>query len=886
MPVNSGSRLGRYEIIAPLGSGGMGEVYRARDERLGREVAVKVLRADSTDDPELQRRFAIEARSASALNHPSILTVHDVGMDGGIPYIVSELIDGESLGTLMARVKFPIRKVLDIGIQVADGLAAAHQAGIVHRDLKPANLMLTKNGVAKILDFGLAKTIQKKETAPGLAQTGTTPGIIVGTATYMSPEQVQGESLDHRTDQFSFGLVLYEMITGKPAFSRASAMSTMAAIVEEQAQPISDLNASVPAPLRWSIERCMAKDREDRYTSTRDLKRELQIIREHLEETPSSQTELPVRPPLKKRRIVPALLGLTGLLAGALATDVFLLPDSSVDLAHYRIRPLAVTAAYEGSPAWSPDGKSIAYSADVNGIRQIFVRDLASPMSAQISKSAINCDAPLWSPDSSRILYFSPGKAGADLWEVGATGGSPEMVQENTSAAAVSPDGRTLAFLRSDLAGKEPLSLWLKPPSGGAPRKFTAGPFASGRYRLGYLAFSPDGKQLGVWLSRWNGGSEFWVLPYPEGVPRQAFSLMQGTYPFSWLPDDRHIVFGGVVPGSVGADLQMIDIKKGSMHPLSVTTRDAVQASAAPDGQRVAFTAAEDDFDLIEVPLDGTPVRPLLRTTRNEFDPSWSPVGNQLAYSTDRTGTSQIWLTSPRDGWERPLVTEKDFDQAWIASFSGPNFSPDGQRIAYSVVGSLGHSIYVSNLAGGKPLRLSSDNYDQRSPTWSADAAWIAYLQNIEGSWALVKARSGGNSRPVVLRQGCLPSQPKWDRKTGRWIACVTPEGLTIISDDGKESRALSQDRWLTYGWSDDGKLLYGIKQLDNAHRVVTSINVETKAERIIGQLALSTAAEISGYSLSPDGKSFATSASHPTGDVWILEGFERPGFRRRLGWK
>ncbi len=167
MPLNPGSRLGRYEIMAPLGSGGMGEVYRARDERLGRQVAVKVLRPDATGDPELQRRFAIEARSASALNHPNILTVHDVGMENGIPYIVSELIEGESLGTLIARVKFPIRKVLDIGIQVADGLAAAHQAGIVHRDLKPANLMLTKAGMAKILDFGLAKTVHKHETAAG-----------------------------------------------------------------------------------------------------------------------------------------------------------------------------------------------------------------------------------------------------------------------------------------------------------------------------------------------------------------------------------------------------------------------------------------------------------------------------------------------------------------------------------------------------------------------------------------------------------------------------------------------------------------------------------------------------------------------------------------------
>jgi len=295
MPLNPGSRLGRYEIIAALGAGGMGEVYRARDERLQREVAIKVLRQEASADPDLQRRFALEARSASALNHPNILTVHDVGMEGGIPYIVSELVDGEPLGALIARGKMPVRKVLDLAVQVADGLAAAHQAGIVHRDLKPANLMVTKTG-AKILDFGLAKAVPKEVAGAREQQTGTTPGIIVGTATYMSPEQVRGEALDPRTDQFSFGLVLYEMLTGKAPFARSSAMSTMAAIVEENAPPIGELNPSVPAPLRWCVERCLAKDRDDRYASTADLKRKLETIRKHLEETTGSQPALPVQP--------------------------------------------------------------------------------------------------------------------------------------------------------------------------------------------------------------------------------------------------------------------------------------------------------------------------------------------------------------------------------------------------------------------------------------------------------------------------------------------------------------------------------------------------------------------------------------------------------------
>ncbi len=860
----------------------MGEVYRAHDERLGRDVAIKVLREESSADPDLQRRFAIEARSASALNHPNILTVHDVGMEQNIPYIVSELVDGEPLGAAIARGKIPVRKVLDIAIQVADGLAAAHQAGIVHRDLKPANIMLTKAGSAKILDFGLAKAVPKEISGAVTQHTATMPGFIVGTATYMSPEQVRGELLDPRSDQFSFGLVLYEMLTGKSPFARSSDLSTMAAIAEEPVPPIRELNPGVPAPLRWCVERCLAKDREERYASTADLKRELTIIRDHLDETVVAQPALASQPGKRKRRVIPILLGLAGFAAGCLLTPLLLIPESAVDIARYHISPVAVSAAYEGSPAWSPDGRSLAYTGYVDGISQVFVRSLSAPTAAQITKSSTFCEAPFWSPDNNRIYYLTSDKRDYSLWQVGATGGSPELVQPNASAASISPDGKTLAFLRSDATGKEHLSLWLAPPTGGTPRKFAGTPFnsASGKYALGYLAFSPDGKQLGVWLSRWDGGSEFWLLPFPEGVPRLSFTMLHTAYPFSWMPDNRRLVFGGQVPGSVGSDLQMIDSQRNTIRPLSVTAQDAVQASVSPDGRRIAYTVAQDDFDLIEVPLDGTPVRTLLATGRNEFDPAWSWSGSQLAYSTDRTGTSQIWVQQ-RDGWQRPLVTEKDFDQTWIASFDEPNFSPDDQRIAYTIVGSSGHSVYVSSVAGGKPVRISQDKYDQRSPTWSPDGAWIAYLQNIEGSWALVKASSGGGGQPVVLRQGCLPSHPKWQHKAGRWIACITPDGLTLVSDDGKESRALGKADWPVFGWSADGATLYGIKQVDALHRAVASINIETRAEKIIGQLQLPAIADLSGYSLSPDGKSFATSASHPTGDIWMLEGFEPPGWKR-----
>ncbi|HUA61702.1 MAG TPA: protein kinase [Verrucomicrobiae bacterium] len=881
MALVPGSNLGPYQIVAMLGAGGMGEVYRARDTRLERDVAIKVLHADSAMDPDQQRRFALEARAVSALNHPNILTVHDVGMENGIPYIVSELVDGASLGTLIAKGPIPLRKVLDISIQVAGGLSAAHHAGIVHRDLKPANIMLTRDGFAKILDFGLAKSISKKDSPASLPQGPTQPGFIVGTATYMSPEQVRGDDLDHRTDQFSLGLTIYEMITGKPAFSRSSAINTMAAICEEQAKPVTESNPAIPAPLRWCVERCMAKDREDRYTSTADLQRELKTILAHIDEYSSSAQPALVSVPVRRVwRWWPKLLSLVGLAAGCIAWEVFLVPATMVDLRTYHIQPLISTGQHEGDPAWSVDGKSMAYTGEVEGVRQVFARDLSSPMAAQITKSAADCRAPFWSPDDTKIYYLSAGS----IWSIGSAGGSPVEIQKNASAAAVSPDGATLAFLRPDPGAKQRLALLFVPPAGGDAKPFTGPPLDSGIYQSGYLSFSRDGKTLGVWLSRWDGASDFWLLPYPAGSPRFAFSLPQGSYPFSWMPDNRNIVFGGMRPGAIGEDLFMADTRTGRMKQISMITRDAREPSVSPDGKTVAFQAAENDFEIVSVPLDGSSPRSLLSTRRDEFDPMWSPVApEQLVYVTDSTGVQQIWLKSIREGWLRPLVTEKDFGVDWIAGFSEPNFSPDGQRIAYTVAAGTGHSIYVSAVAGGKPLRVSPVATDERSPTWNADGSWLAFLQNLNGHWSLVKARSGGGDQPVVLLDHCMPSHPKWNHLPGGRIAVNTDKGLSLVAVDGSGSEVISADHWVVFGWSIDHKLLYGVKETADGRRVVASIDPEKHAEKVIDDLQLPADAEVRAFTMAADGKSFATSFSRPGGDIWIVRGFQKPGILERI---
>src|SRR5438876_3478996 len=287
MTLSTGSRLGPYEILAPLGAGGMGEVYRARDERLRREVAVKVLVSELSADPARRKRFEQEARSASSLNHPNIVTIYDIGSTDSTVYIAMELIDGRTLRDLQQDGLLPTRRLLDIAFQISDGLAKAHGAGIVHRDLKPENIMVTKDGVVKILDFGLAKLLLRETTHGDDSATAieqTQPGTVMGTIGYMSPEQASGKPVDFHSDQFSLGSILYELATGNRAFQRDTSAETLTAIIREEAEPVGKINANVPAPFRWILERCLAKDPEERYASTRDLARDVRSIREHLSE--------------------------------------------------------------------------------------------------------------------------------------------------------------------------------------------------------------------------------------------------------------------------------------------------------------------------------------------------------------------------------------------------------------------------------------------------------------------------------------------------------------------------------------------------------------------------------------------------------------------------
>jgi len=370
MTINAGTRLGSYELLSPLGAGGMGEVWRARDTRLGREVAVKVLPDEVASEPERLRRFEREARAASALSHPNIVTIYEVAREGAVSFIAMELVAGKTLRAAIAGAPMPLRRVLAIAPQIAEGLSRAHAAGIVHRDLKPENVMVTEDGHVKILDFGLAKLTHPELDGAGSGEAptvsaGTKPGIVMGTVGYMSPEQASGHPVDFRSDQFALGSVLYEMATGSPAFHRPTTAQTLAAIIQDDPEPIGAKAPRTPAPLRWAIQRCLSKEPRGRYASTEDLARELADLRDHVSEL-SVSTGVSIEEPAPRRRwgLLAAVLALAALVGGAYWLGG---RAEAARESHPTFRQLTFRGAGIGTARFTPDGQSIVFSSQTEG---------------------------------------------------------------------------------------------------------------------------------------------------------------------------------------------------------------------------------------------------------------------------------------------------------------------------------------------------------------------------------------------------------------------------------------------------------------------------------------------------------------------------------------
>jgi Tol biopolymer transport system component len=882
--------FGPYKILTLLGQGGGGAVYRAWDPRLEREVALKILHERSDGDPERAQRFMAEARAASALNHPNIVTVFDATFDGATPYVVSELIDGRTLRDEIRNGAVLPKRLLDLSTQIADGLSAAHDAGIVHRDLKPENIMVTRTGRVKIVDFGLADPsgfrLPGEPPERGDLQTRTDFGLRGGTIPYMSPEQARGATTDYRSDQFSFGLILFEMATGRPAFRRDTPAATLDAIINDEPQRVSVLDARMPVMFRWMVERCLAKDAADRYGVTADLHRDLKTLRDRFGELASTQTAqtAPAAWTFWKRGFVA-----TGVIAAFVAGALLRAPLEK-DVGAMQFTPLTTDPGYEGFPAWSPDDQTIAYVAEVNDTLQIFTRRISSAGSAQITQAPYDCKYPFWSPDGKSIYYVSLARDRESIWSVGAAGGTPHVVVENASRGAIAPDGGTIAFLRDeqpdDIVGAS--ALWLSTANGGETR-YAA--FKDLRFVEGALSFSPDGSKIGlsavprtIDLRAEARGWQFWIIPFPPGEPYRRLQWWSDVVPrvssFAWMPDSRHIVVALTSLSTPGSHLWMADLERDQAWSLTRGPGSESYPSSSPDGRRIVFASGEPDYDLMETSLDSGGTRPLLATGRNESDPAWSPEGNLFAYVTDRSGPDEIWLRT-RDGHasDRPLILQSDFgDDDRTIMLGSPSFSRDGQRIAYqrnAYKPMWPLRIWISQTAGGPPVPLLPASYEgyQGAPSWSPDGQWVAYTEWRDRQWALAKVRVGSGEGSVLLRTDGVPNAiPSWS-PSDDWITWETPHGFVLVSPDGKQQRMLSDDHWLVHTWSKDGSRIFGIRETEQLRLSLVALDARTGNERIVADLGPSPPVNnpVKGLSVSPDGLTVVTSLVHLRGDLWSI---------------
>lgn len=421
-----------------------------------------------------------------------------------------------------------------------------------------------------------------------------------------------------------------------------------------------------------------------------------------------------------------------------------------------------------------------------------------------------------------------------------------------------------MVFVREKLRGR----VWISSPPGAEPKELFGAAEEPGAYEA--IRFAPDGKKFGLRKRKAKGQHAIWIVDFPAGKGRKVRDIENGDSwsRISWLPDNRRIVGGGD-GSSLGGYLWILDTLDGGLSPLTVGLGGShADPSVSPDGSKLAFAAIESDMDLVDIPLEGSPPRALLATSRQEGLPSWAPAGSQLAYVTDREGPRGIWLYSPGEGTSRPLVTTRDFEHR-IRVFDSPSFSPDGRRIAYQAQSESG-DLWISSVAGGPPVRLVKGGAD--SPTWSPDGHWIAYLLGNPIQARLLKVAVGPATEPVELAELAFDWQhPQWSPK-GDWISCLTAEGLTLVSPDGKQKRLLLAGKGLNpQGWSRDGTKIYGLYDDARNHTLLAAIDVASARLTTLGDVG--PHATYYGFSLSPDGKSFATTLARDTSDIWILDG-------------
>ncbi len=876
-----GQSISHYHILAPLGKGGMGEVYQARDTKLDRTVALKILPADVATDAERLRRFVREAKAASALNHPHVATIYEIGAVNDIHFIAMEYVEGQTLAAKINGAPLAITELVEIGSQMTDALDEAHTKGITHRDIKPANVMLTERGQVKVLDFGLAK-IAPAPSQDSEASTfvKTQSGVVMGTVPYMSPEQALGRAIDHRSDIFSLGVVLYEMATGRLPFAGASVTETLDRILHAEPAAIGSFNSDAPADLERIVRKCLEKDREARYQSARELLIDLQNLKRDSDATaPLSNQPVGLASWFRRHPLGAGMIFLA-VMAG-LAFGLYRLrgqnqsPDRTAGPAP-RVVPFTSFPGNECCSTFSPDGNQIAFVWDggKGNNADIYVKliDAESPM--QLTTNPAADTTPVWSPDGRQIAFVRTGKNEQGIFTVAALGGAERMLYsppaggaDITSDLAWSPDGNWLAFAERG-SPKEPYGIFLLSRDSLEKTRLTSP--TAGSYGDYSPAFSPDGKSLAFRRSLIGKYyTQVYSVPITGGEPKRLTNDTNTLYPsgLAWTLDGREIVFAN------HSQLWRVSVSGNTPERLSATGDHLYSPAIARHGNRLAYTQYSWDqniwrFEVSGSPgLAGAPTR-LIASTFQDISPHYSPDGKKIVFKSARSGSGEIWVCES-DGSNLVKLTS-------FGNSGSPRWSPDGRQIAFDGRAEGSFDIYVINASGGKPRRLTAEAATDARPSWSQDGQWLYFGSNRSGTWQIWKMPAAGGTAVQVTQQGGFEAFESADGKTLYYTNRFDLNSNSIWQmpvTGGAETQVLDQVHQGYWNVLEHG--IYFINTKTSPQTTIEFFSFATHQRTQLAVIEKELVWAVPGFAVSPDGHWMLLSMSDQNeSDIMLMENF------------
>jgi serine/threonine protein kinase len=737
MTLEAGQQLLHYLLVQKIGEGGMGIVWKAEDTKLHRYVALKVLPQSMADDSDRRARFEREARAVAALNHPNIVTLHSVEESDGVQFITMELVEGQNLAQLLPRGGFPLQRLLEIAIPLADAVSCAHREGITHRDLKPDNIMIGADGRLRVLDFGLAKLQEPSglQTGPeALTATAVTEeGKILGTVAYMSPEQAEGKDVDPRSDVFSLGTILYEMATGERPFIGDTSVSTIGAILKDQPASVSERKPALPNHLGRIIRRCLAKDPDRRYQTALEVRNELRELKAEID---SGENQGAVASSRKSARPW-LILGAFAVIAVAAVILVTQWKESDSSPALYDSRPMTSAIGWETDVNWSPESEFIAFSQLREGSLDIMVQPAAGGTTLLRADGPGDETTPRWSPDGKYLAYISSSEPGSFVYLVQPHGGTPRKliatdipaldVEQGSSAMGDRPwsqDGRDLLVARASGSGQT--AIYRVDRESGDAEQVTFPPIGSSDLSASH---SFDGRRV-VFQRRTHGKGALMTMPAEGGEPEILLAEEFDNLAPAWRPDNRHVLFGSDRGGAI-ANLWEIDSSTGALKKLTSETKNLITFSISADN-RVAVAPHWHDTFLFEVNFATRERRQLTSHTKDNFGARYSPDGRTIAYHSTRTGNSEIWLYNLDDRPEMPFTDDSSWDLY-------ADWSPNGDQLIFvSDREDSRFKIFIANSDGGGTRRLTDQPITVRSTwapvntelvsRWSPDGTLIAFL--------------------------------------------------------------------------------------------------------------------------------------------------------------